>query len=114
MAVRNVRISLRNFHPLSLSVIDFSPAAHTFFVGWRKRRVFLEFRQCQLSLSFLRRGGEFPLSLKEELGRAHILRSLYSNGLRNKRVNVHEAPNMADLQRNRVSSLEPSGPEAET
>ncbi|GBM98767.1 hypothetical protein AVEN_73192-1 [Araneus ventricosus] len=55
-------------------------------MGWGERRVFLEFEQCQLSLWFLRRGGEFPLSLKEELGRSRILRFLYSNGLRNQKV----------------------------
>ncbi|GBN52033.1 hypothetical protein AVEN_83758-1 [Araneus ventricosus] len=32
MAVRNIRISLRNFHPLSLSAIGFSPAEHSFFI----------------------------------------------------------------------------------
>ncbi|GBO23517.1 hypothetical protein AVEN_31117-1 [Araneus ventricosus] len=55
-------------------------------MGWGKRRVFLEFGQCQLSLWFLREG-EFPLSLKGELGHSRILRSLYSNGLKNQRVN---------------------------
>ncbi|GBN08746.1 hypothetical protein AVEN_64899-1 [Araneus ventricosus] len=93
MTVRNFRISLGNFHPLSLRVIDFSPAEHTFFIrvvptdGLGETRVFLEFGQCQLSLWFLRKGGEFPLSLKEELGLSRILRCLYSNGLRNQRVN---------------------------
>ncbi|GBM85452.1 hypothetical protein AVEN_134353-1 [Araneus ventricosus] len=92
MAVRNVRISLLNFHPLSLSVIDFSPlrTLSSFEwlaqMRWGKRKVLLEFGQCQLSLWFLRKGGEFPLSLKEELGRSRILRFLYSNGLRNQRV----------------------------
>ncbi|GBN28565.1 hypothetical protein AVEN_109601-1 [Araneus ventricosus] len=55
-------------------------------MGWGKRRVFLEFGQCQLSLGFLRRGGEITISLKEELGRSRILRFLYYNGLRNQRV----------------------------
>ncbi|GBN98497.1 hypothetical protein AVEN_113239-1 [Araneus ventricosus] len=58
-------------------------------MGWEKSRIFLEFGHCQLSLWFLRREGEFPLSLKEELGRSRILRFLYSNGLRNQRVNGH-------------------------
>ncbi|GBL90793.1 hypothetical protein AVEN_215534-1 [Araneus ventricosus] len=35
---------------------------------------------------------ESPLSLIEELGRSSILRSLYSNGLRNQRVNVSAFP----------------------
>ncbi|GBN22412.1 hypothetical protein AVEN_38372-1 [Araneus ventricosus] len=51
-----------------------------------KSGVFLEFGQCQLSLWFLRGESEFFLSLLEELGRIRILRSLYSNGLRNQRV----------------------------
>ncbi|GBN70583.1 hypothetical protein AVEN_155932-1 [Araneus ventricosus] len=63
----DVRISLESFHPLSISMIDFTPAAHAFFVrvprpegfgelGWG----FLEFGERQLSLRFL--GGEvnFP------------------------------------------------------
>ncbi|GBN05034.1 hypothetical protein AVEN_153757-1 [Araneus ventricosus] len=45
--------------------------------------VFLEFGKCQLSLWVLR--GNFPLYLKEELGRSRIFRSFYSNGLRNQR-----------------------------
>ncbi|GBM52710.1 hypothetical protein AVEN_204695-1 [Araneus ventricosus] len=91
-AVRNDRTTLRNFHPLSLSVIF----SHLFRVlslieclaqiGWGKRGIFLEPGQCQLSMQFLRRGGEFLLSLKEELECYRILRFLYSNGLRNQRV----------------------------
>ncbi|GBM59747.1 hypothetical protein AVEN_110020-1 [Araneus ventricosus] len=72
-----VRISLRNFHPLSLSVIDFSPAAHTSFVrvvrpeGLGEKEGFLRIRTVKL-------------------GRSRILRSLYSNDLRNQRVKTDE------------------------
>ncbi|GBM34465.1 hypothetical protein AVEN_106707-2-1, partial [Araneus ventricosus] len=83
-------------------------------MGWGKRWVFLEFGQCQLSLWFLRRGGEFLLSLKEELGRSRIVRFLYSNGLRIQRVNMQKAQHTTDLQWNRVSNLEPSCVEVET
>ncbi|GBM88669.1 hypothetical protein AVEN_10505-1 [Araneus ventricosus] len=56
-------------------------------MGWGKSSASLEFGQCQLSLWLLKKGGEFPISLKEELRRFRILRFLYSNGLRNQRVN---------------------------
>ncbi|GBN14145.1 hypothetical protein AVEN_222020-1 [Araneus ventricosus] len=83
MAVRKARISLRRFHHLLLSVIDFSPSARAFFV----RMGFLRIWTVPAVSVVLRRIGEFPLSLKEELGRSRILRSLYSNGHRNQRVN---------------------------
>ncbi|GBN42516.1 hypothetical protein AVEN_208828-1 [Araneus ventricosus] len=108
MAVRNVRILLRRFHPLSLIVIGFSPAERAFFVrvafldGFWERRVFLEFGQYQLSLLLLRRVGEFPLSLKEELGRSRILRSLHSNGLRNQRVNSESTSSKGELNSARI------------
>ncbi|GBM50718.1 hypothetical protein AVEN_111027-1 [Araneus ventricosus] len=87
-----VRISLRKFHPLSFSVIDFSPATRAFFFkvvcldGLGKKRDFLRIRTVPAVIVVFERGGEFPLSLKEVLGRSRILRSLYSNGLRNRRV----------------------------
>ncbi|GBM80197.1 hypothetical protein AVEN_141660-1 [Araneus ventricosus] len=45
-----IRISLRSFHPLSLSVIDFSPTAHAFFLrvdhpdGLKAKKGFLRIR----------------------------------------------------------------------
>ncbi|GBO42706.1 hypothetical protein AVEN_202992-1 [Araneus ventricosus] len=56
MAARNFRISLRNFLPLSLSVIDFSSAARTFFVrvvrpdGMGEKQCFLRIRTVQAVL----------------------------------------------------------------
>ncbi|GBN40955.1 hypothetical protein AVEN_217420-1 [Araneus ventricosus] len=69
-----VRISLRNFHPLSLSVIDFSAAAHTFFVrvarpdGLGEKEGFLRIRTVpavivdgrEISLTFERGTRTFP------------------------------------------------------
>ncbi|GBO01188.1 hypothetical protein AVEN_10593-1, partial [Araneus ventricosus] len=92
MAVRKVRISLRNFHRLSLSVIDFSPAARAFFVrvahpnGMGEKGWFLGIRTVSGVIVVFEAGGEFFLSLKEELRRSRILRFLYLNGLRNQRV----------------------------
>ncbi|GBN99753.1 hypothetical protein AVEN_29397-1 [Araneus ventricosus] len=94
VAVRNGRISLRKFQPLSLSVIDFSPAARAFFVrvvrpdGLGEKGDFLRIRTVPAVIEVSKGGGEFPLPFKEELGRSRILRSLYSNGLRNQRVNT--------------------------
>ncbi|GBL84605.1 hypothetical protein AVEN_191070-1 [Araneus ventricosus] len=91
IAVRNVRMS--NFHPLSLSVIDFTPAARVFFVRVAPPDVFGEegsfptIRTMPAVIVVFEGGSEFPLSLMEELGRSRILRSLYFNGLRNQRVN---------------------------
>ncbi|GBN09229.1 hypothetical protein AVEN_258003-1 [Araneus ventricosus] len=91
MAVRNVRISLRNFHPLSLSMMDFSTSGHTFFVrvarpnGLGEKEDFLRIRSVP-AVNVVFEEGILPLSLKEELGRSRILRFLYSSGLRNQRV----------------------------
>ncbi|GBM67096.1 hypothetical protein AVEN_67598-1 [Araneus ventricosus] len=92
MAVRNVRISLLTFHPLSLSVIDFSPAARSFL--FRVARPDKLREKGGLRIRIVPAvivvsdggGGEFSLSLKEELGCSRILSSLYSNGPRNQRV----------------------------
>ncbi|GBN44767.1 hypothetical protein AVEN_91039-1 [Araneus ventricosus] len=85
MAIRNVRISLRNFHLLSLNVLDFSPAARAFFVSVARPDGSGE-KGCFLRIRTVPAVSEFPLSLKEELGRSRILRSLCSNGLRNQKV----------------------------
>ncbi|GBO02809.1 hypothetical protein AVEN_92970-1 [Araneus ventricosus] len=67
--------------PLSLSVIDFSFAAHTFFVkmarsaGLGEKEGFLRIRTVPAVVVVFEEGGEFPLSLKEELGHSRILRS---------------------------------------
>ncbi|GBM66540.1 hypothetical protein AVEN_179164-1 [Araneus ventricosus] len=87
-----VRISLRKIHPLSLSVIDFSLAARAFFVrvvrpdGLGEKGDFLRIRTVPAAIVVFEEGSEFPLSLKEELERSRILRSLYTIGLRNQRV----------------------------
>ncbi|GBN56986.1 hypothetical protein AVEN_58955-1 [Araneus ventricosus] len=89
MAVRNVRISLRKFHPLSLSGFDFSSAARGFFSrvgrphGLVEKGYFLRAVPAVIVVSD--EGGEFTLSLKEAFERDRILRSLYSNGLRNQK-----------------------------
>ncbi|GBN59691.1 hypothetical protein AVEN_26110-1 [Araneus ventricosus] len=78
--------------PLSLTVIDFSPTERAFFVrvarpdGLGEKEGFIRIRTVPAVLWFLRMVGEFPSSLKEELGRSRILRFLYSNGLRNQRL----------------------------
>ncbi|GBN30744.1 hypothetical protein AVEN_166959-1 [Araneus ventricosus] len=86
-----VRISRRNFHPLSLCGIDFTPAARFLFrvvhpTGLREKGVFLIIRTLPAVIVVFEGEGEFSFSLKEEHGRSCILRSLYYNGLRNQRV----------------------------
>ncbi|GBM48273.1 hypothetical protein AVEN_98023-1 [Araneus ventricosus] len=80
------------FPPLSLSVIDFTPAARAFFVRVARPDVFgeegsfLTIRTTPAVIVVLEGESEFPLSLIEDLGRPRILRSLDFNGLRNQRV----------------------------
>ncbi|GBN54956.1 hypothetical protein AVEN_80117-1 [Araneus ventricosus] len=80
------------FPPLSLSVIDFTPAARAFFFGVARPDVFgeegsfLTIRTMPAVIVVFERESEFSLSLIEELGRSHILRSFYFNDLRNQRV----------------------------
>ncbi|GBM93539.1 hypothetical protein AVEN_41609-1 [Araneus ventricosus] len=94
---KTIAVALRKFHPLSLSVIDFSPAARAFFVrvvrpdGLGEKGNFLRIRTVPAVIVVFDEG-EFLLSLKEELGRSRILRSLYSNGLRNQRVKIVMGP----------------------
>ncbi|GBL98381.1 hypothetical protein AVEN_187720-1 [Araneus ventricosus] len=90
MAARNVRMSLWNFHPLSLSVIDFIPEVRFFFFRVARPDVFGEEGEfsynSEAAIVVFEVESEFPLSLIEEIGRSRILRSLYFNGLRNQRV----------------------------
>ncbi|GBN62702.1 hypothetical protein AVEN_45360-1 [Araneus ventricosus] len=61
-----VRISLRNFNPFSLSVIGFSPAAHTFFVrvarpyGLWEKEGFRKIRTVPAVIVVLEEWREFP------------------------------------------------------
>ncbi|GBM49550.1 hypothetical protein AVEN_1883-1 [Araneus ventricosus] len=80
------------FPPLSLSVIDFTPAARAFVVRVAHPDVFGE-EGSFLTIPTMPAGivvfeweSEFPLSSIEELGRPRILRSLYFNGHRNQKV----------------------------
>ncbi|GBN38427.1 hypothetical protein AVEN_248240-1 [Araneus ventricosus] len=81
-----------NFPPLSLSVIEFTPAARAFFFGVARPDVFgeegsfLTIRTIPTVIVVFEGGSEFSLSLIEKLGRPRILMSLYFNGLRNQRV----------------------------
>ncbi|GBM99834.1 hypothetical protein AVEN_224444-1 [Araneus ventricosus] len=68
-------------HPLSLSVIDFTPAD-----VFGEEGSFLTIRKMPAVIVVFERESELPLSLIEELGRSRILRSLYLNGLRNQKV----------------------------
>ncbi|GBO30042.1 hypothetical protein AVEN_231469-1 [Araneus ventricosus] len=86
------RLSLWNFFPLSLSVIDFPPAERAFFVRVARPDVFgekgsfLSIRTMPAVIVAFGGRSEVPLSLIEDLGRSRILRSLSFNGLRNQRV----------------------------
>ncbi|GBM16539.1 hypothetical protein AVEN_148917-1 [Araneus ventricosus] len=88
----DIRISLSNFHPLSLNVLGSIPVARAFFVRVARTDGFGEkgggLRILTTPAVILVFDGEvnFPSSLKGELGRSRILRSFYSNGFRNPRV----------------------------
>ncbi|GBL95080.1 hypothetical protein AVEN_188822-1 [Araneus ventricosus] len=92
MAVRNVLTSLSNFHSLSLSVIDFTPATRAFFARvdcpdvFGEKGLFLRIRTVLAVIVGFEARSEFSLSLIEELEGSRILMSLCSNGLRNQRV----------------------------
>ncbi|GBN55083.1 hypothetical protein AVEN_207375-1 [Araneus ventricosus] len=94
IAVRNVRMSFRNFHPLSLSEIDFTPAEHAFFLRVSRPNLFgeegcfLKIRTMPAVIAVSEEESEFSLSLIDELGRTRILMSLYFNGHRNQRVEM--------------------------
>ncbi|GBM95268.1 hypothetical protein AVEN_143142-1 [Araneus ventricosus] len=85
-------MSLRKFHPLSLSVIDFTPAARAFFLRvahpdvFGEERSFHRIRTVPVVIVAFEMESECPLFSIEQLGRFRILRSLYFNGLRNQRV----------------------------
>ncbi|GBN31672.1 hypothetical protein AVEN_155371-1 [Araneus ventricosus] len=92
MVARNARISYEISTFLELSVIDFTPAARAFFVivacpdVFGEKGIFLRIRTVPAVIVVFEEESEFPLSLIEELGCYRILRSFYSNGLRNKRA----------------------------
>ncbi|GBO35965.1 hypothetical protein AVEN_158836-1 [Araneus ventricosus] len=81
------------FPPLSLSVIDFTPAGRAFFVRVARPDVFgeegsfLTIWTAPAVIVVFEGKSEFPSSLIEELGRSRILRSLYFNDLKNQKVN---------------------------
>ncbi|GBN76145.1 hypothetical protein AVEN_166046-1 [Araneus ventricosus] len=61
--------------------------------GWLRRVLgsrdgFLRIRRVPAFIAIFERGSEFPLSLKEKLRRSRVLRSLYSDGLKNQRINT--------------------------
>ncbi|GBN78088.1 hypothetical protein AVEN_55803-1 [Araneus ventricosus] len=65
-------------------LIEFTPSTRAFFVRVAPPEEFwelLRIRRVAAVNAVFERGSEFPLSLKERLGRSRILRSLYSNGL---------------------------------
>ncbi|GBN40994.1 hypothetical protein AVEN_149380-1 [Araneus ventricosus] len=92
ISVRNEQMSLRNFHPLSLSVINFTPAVRAFCVRvahpdvFGEEESFLTIQTMPAVIVVFEGESEFPLSSIEELGRTRILRSLFFNGLRNQRA----------------------------
>ncbi|GBM41492.1 hypothetical protein AVEN_229121-1 [Araneus ventricosus] len=75
------------FPPPFVIAVDFNPAARSFFVkvarsdGLGKNGGLLRIRTVPAINVVFERGSEFSLSLKEELGRFRIVRSLYSNFL---------------------------------
>ncbi|GBO27766.1 hypothetical protein AVEN_81396-1 [Araneus ventricosus] len=111
IAVRNVRMSLWNFHPLSLSVIDFTPAARALFVRVACPDVlgeegnYLTIRIMPAVIVVFEGESEFPLSSKEELGRSRIFRYLYFNGLRSQRANREEYKYIESLTSDSICKL---------
>ncbi|GBN61947.1 hypothetical protein AVEN_44437-1 [Araneus ventricosus] len=69
---------MRNFHPLLLSVINFTPEALAFFVkaarpgGLGEKRGFLRIQTVPDVIVVFEVRGEFPLSLKEDFWRSRF------------------------------------------